>query len=419
MTRKKTTISTDNHAGKASKPSAGKAPLIHRTNVKRLFLKVAASGARSWLFICRIDGKQQRMVIGHYPAMSLTDARTEAEHWGSVAASGQCPRHQREQKREAKKSRTVKTVLNLLEEFDIRHISKLSRPDTPRGRINKWIKPALGKLRLVDVKKSHFVRLANKIEDTGVKHEHIKINKLCRQLWAFGIERGFVDSNPVPILKSTHKPRERFLSGAEISKLWRDADAKNDSKCPYSASHKLAWKLIILTGQRINSLLSAKVDHFDLETGLWTIPAELMKSQDNAAGQAHIVHLSPMAVDLVRQAINNRAAGYVFTAVTNPFKPLSASYFTGRHTVWLQRMGIPHATIHDYRRALSTHSAELGIAPHISEKILAHKMGGVMAVYNKAQYLEARKLALHAYSDWVQGVTHGSNVVAFKAAVVN
>ena len=415
-TRKPAPISTDRQATAAKLPAAGKAPVVYKTNQKRLFLKVSSTGARSWLFISRVDGKQQRMVIGHYPVMLLSEARQQTEHWGSVAASGQNPKAQRDQKREATRSRKIKTVNDLLQEFEERHVCKLGRPDIVRGRINKWIKPNIGKLRLNDAKKSHFVKLANKIEDTGVKQEHVKIVKLCRQLWTFGIDRGFTESNPVPMLKSTSKPRERFLSGSEVSRLWNDSGAQDGSKCPYNESHKLAWKLIVLTGQRINSLLMAKVNHFDLDAGLWTIPAELMKSQDNAVGQAHIVHLSPLAVNLLKQAIRGRKGGYLFTAVKNPFKPLSASYFTSRHTVWLERMEIPHATIHDYRRALSTHCAELGIAPHISEKILAHKMGGVMAVYNKAQYLEARKQALQAYSDWIQGVTGGDNVVPFLAA---
>jgi len=37
--------------------------------------------------------------------------------------------------------------------------------------------------------------------------------------------------------------------------------------------------------------------------------------------------------------------------------------------------------------------ADLGVAPHVIEKLLSHQMQGVMAVYNRAEYWPERLAA--------------------------
>lgn len=48
---------------------------------------------------------------------------------------------------------------------------------------------------------------------------------------------------------------------------------------------------------------------------------------------------------------------------------------------------------HDLRRTFATRLSDLGVAPHIIEKLLGHKMQGVMAVYNRAEYWPERVAA--------------------------
>jgi integrase len=50
-------------------------------------------------------------------------------------------------------------------------------------------------------------------------------------------------------------------------------------------------------------------------------------------------------------------------------------------------------TPHDLRRTMATHMADMGVMPHVIEKCLNHKMAGVMAVYNRAEYAAEKKAA--------------------------
>lgn len=67
---------------------------------------------------------------------------------------------------------------------------------------------------------------------------------------------------------------------------------------------------------------------------------------------------------------------------------------------------------HDCRRTTRTLLSELGIAPHIAERCLNHKLTGVMAVYDKHDFLPERREALTKLADRVAPLVNGeSNIV--------
>ena len=408
MKTKPAPIANDLTAKKVKAPVQGYS--LHKTTQKRLFLRVSASGSRVWECHYRVNGRREKLTLGAVNDVSFNQARARSLDITEIAKGGTSPKPQIE-----REAHSGKTVADLLDEFDKRHLAKLGNPKTQRGRVNRWIRATLGKRLLASVCKDDFIKLRNAIQDTGATHEHVRIMKLCRQIWQFAVDQGWMEESPFPSQKFPVPKRTRYLSGAEIARLWKDADTTgNNRQCPFNQAHTIAWKLLILTGQRISSLLYAEKRHFDLEQGLWIIPASLMKTQNDQTGQAHTVHLSSMAVGLVQELLSQQRGKYLFTGLRSNSKPVSANWYTTRHREWLAAMGIPHATVHDYRRALSTHCADLGIAPHIVEKILAHEMGGMLAVYNRGQYLAGRKEALVAYSDWLGGLVAKDNVVPLR-----
>ena len=58
---------------------------------------------------------------------------------------------------------------------------------------------------------------------------------------------------------------------------------------------------------------------------------------------------------------------------------------------------LPHFTPHDLRRTVRSRLSDIGVAPHVAEKILAHKLGGVLQVYDRADYLPERAAAMAAW----------------------
>ena len=65
-----------------------------------------------------------------------------------------------------------------------------------------------------------------------------------------------------------------------------------------------------------------------------------------------------------------------------------------------ERCGFSNWTHHDLRRTFATRLAEMGIAPHIIERLLNHVSGqisGIAAIYNRAKYVDERREAMHAW----------------------
>ena len=73
------------------------------------------------------------------------------------------------------------------------------------------------------------------------------------------------------------------LSAGEVALVWR-----GDGISP--SSH-LTLKLLIATGQRVEEVLQAPWDEFDLNENLWVIPRERRKNR-NTPGDPHVVPLN-------------------------------------------------------------------------------------------------------------------------------
>ena len=67
-------------------------------------------------------------------------------------------------------------------------------------------------------------------------------------------------------------------------------------------------------------------------------------------------------------------------------------------------LSIPHFTLHDFRRTVSTLLHEMGYAPHVIEKSLGHVVKGVAGIYNKAAYIDERRTMLQQWGDYLEGL---------------
>ena len=64
-------------------------------------------------------------------------------------------------------------------------------------------------------------------------------------------------------------------------------------------------------------------------------------------------------------------------------------------------LGVDHFVIHDFRRTASTHLHEAGFDSDVIEKALAHEQQGVRGIYNRAEYIEQRKILLETWANIV------------------
>ena len=64
---------------------------------------------------------------------------------------------------------------------------------------------------------------------------------------------------------------------------------------------------------------------------------------------------------------------------------------------------------HDLRRSFASGCARLGVTPHVIERALNHKLGGVAGIYNKHQYEIECRAAWELWSNHVEKLTNIPN----------
>ena len=127
-----------------------------------LGLMVSAAGGKSWMFRYYWLGKQKRMSLGGYPALSLREARTERDKAQALLARGIDPQIERDQRRQAAKLAGEYTFKNVFDAW-VEH----RRKELKEGRqstlsqilriFNKDVLPTLGKMSIYDIRRPQLV----------------------------------------------------------------------------------------------------------------------------------------------------------------------------------------------------------------------------------------------------------------------
>jgi integrase len=338
------------------------------------------------------NGKRRRVTLGPVAAMPLREARREAQRIVSRAREGKDALAERE----AAKARAADTLLALVQRY-------LQQWAKPRQRASTYRETERYLAKLWAPLHGHAVDsitrrdIASRLETIRTDHGPIAANRARTHLNAvfiWGMRQGLLESNPVigTAAPAEERRRERVLSAAEMVKLWKAADAADE----FGA----IVKLLMLTGQRREEVAGMMWSEVYQERGLWVLPGSRTKN-----GKQHEVPLSRQAMALLPERRERRAHVFGqgrkggFSGFSRAKERLSAA--AGLETPW---------TLHDLRRSFVTHTAELGIDPHVIEAVVNHisgHKGGVAGIYNLASYRPQKAAALQAYADWLEAVVEG------------
>ncbi len=195
-----------------------------------------------------------------------------------------------------------------------------------------------------------------------------------------------------------------MLSDAEIAKLW---PAFGELGYPFGD----ACKLLLLTGGRRAEIGGMKWS--EIEGDKWTLPGERTKN-----GNPHLVPLSSITREILDGLPRMDGLDLVFTGPGGK----SISQWSRPKEKLDALSGVTGWRLHDLRRTLVTGMNEaLNIEPHVIEAVVNHQSGtakaGVAGIYNRAQYIKQRRVALESWAKHVMGIVSGaaeSNVVSLR-----
>ena len=201
--------------------------------------------------------------------------------------------------------------------------------------------------------------------------------------------------NSSPLAGLTWRPektRQRVLDNEEIKLLWAALDLDNMTMNIYQTS-KLALKMILLTGQRPGEICG--MTWAEIDNNIWTIPAERMKGR-----VVHSVPLSDMTLEVIEQArIYSGDSPFVFASSHKDNSPVTTRVLSNailRH--WSEIGFKEQFTPHDLRRTLRTRLAEIGVDDVAAERVMGHKLQGMLEVYNRHSYDTEKRQALDKWA---------------------
>ena len=317
-----------------------------------LYVKVYTSGAKKFMVRRMVAGKTSWATIGSYPDMSLAEARAKTTTPTASSIS----------------------VQDAKDEW-LGHVRKTYKsPDQVVWRMSKYVVPELlsTKLRLVTRE-----MLSSKLSGVSNNNGPVIANRVLgdiKQFMSYCVQRGWLDDSPAALLSrkivgGKEKSRDRVLTDDELAhliRLLRDP-GRIQSKTRY------AMAIALLTGQR-----SGEVRGFtksQLTSKAWVVPPQITKN------------------GITSRVVRTPLLNAIFESVV---KQHGSAPFDGMDGQTLARVPARLKlgwTPHDLRRTMATHMAEMGVMPHIVEKCLNHKMGGVMEIYNRADYLDEKRAA--------------------------
>lgn len=376
-----------------------------------LFIEVKESGVKSWHYRYTFNGKQERLVIGRYPDLSLKDARQIRDESASMVAKGISPKQEKENK---KKGIGNSLLFKTYGEKYTHDVIKKERknPYNMLLCLNNDIYPFIGHISMKEISKEDIRRVIWRKKEQGYDAAANQVRGLLKRMFDYAVTHDYVDSNPVLAIPTRHvfksKPRDRYLSTNEIRKFYTTL---LDSRI--YRPRKLGLLLSLLTLLRKSELLKAEWSHIDFDKRIWLIP-ETKADSKTGNSREMIVYMSDQIIEILKEL--KSIAGdepFVFVGRKRGTYVSHNAFNTAQKTA-LALTDIPHFTIHDLRRTASTHLNEQGFNRDAIEKCLNHSTSGVRAVYNKAEYANERIQIMQKWSDFVFSVIYEPNLIFFN-----
>jgi len=384
-----------------------------------LHVRIKPNGKKQFFHRYSFGGKQRRKIIGNYPDINLAEAREIHQEQRKILARGVDPIEL--EKDQSLEKHLQPSVEEFAREYYERYLVKeLKAPEKPKYLLDKNVIPFIGDRKVADVTRRELIDLLDIVSDRGAPVQANRTLSAIRGLFTFACDRGVIDAMHNPTLGLTKKSaggtetsRDRFLRQSEIKKLWEKLESP-----PFEYSMAVVLKVLLLTGLRVNEVLGARKAEIDYEKRIWSIPvARLKTTKKDKNRKPHKVMLTGFIIELLRdlEDLSGNSQYLVQSPRSRVEKPIVYDSLAQAVKRNRKHFKMKKWTPHDLRRTVSTHMNEIPeIEPYVVEKILDHKMQGVMAVYNKAEYLEQRKDAMEIWSERVKQIISGEKVVQLK-----
>lgn len=367
-----------------------------------LYLRVSASLNKSWVFRWVRHGVEREIGLGAYPVVTLAAARAAAAEARTNLAEGRDPKLERDRQREA--HRTFGTVAK---EYLSEMGGRWSNEKTSwqwEHTLTKFAQP-IAKRPVVSIETADVLRLLKPIwqdkPETAAK-ARMRLEAVLDYAKAKGWREGENPARWKGHLSNILPPRKKLTRGHHPAMPYSEVPEFIQQLRGSEAMAARALRFLILTAARTSEVLKATWNEIDLDTALWTIPAERMKAR-----RLHRVPLSENAMEVLRPLHELRSSEFVFPG-QRLGKPLSNMAME----MLMKRMKIKGASPHGFRSSFRDWAGDCTAYPReVAEAALAHRLGdNAELAYRRGDALEKRRQLMEAWARHCLGSTPGKVV---------
>ena len=396
-----------------------------------LYARVRKTGSISFIFRFQWEGKRDKITVGSYPKIKLSEATQIAEKNNILLAQNKHP------KREAKLARVKinneHTVQSLALKWWDFHYDK--HPDKNKGEgtphnVNRSLEihvfPVLGNLPWEGLDRAEWADLFMNIKKRSPSIA-ARLVTTIKQVASYALENGITKHHP--LLEYSAKNSLGIVKGRgnrvlDNEEIFRIDEAIRNSQM--KESNKILFKLMFIYGCRTQELRLCQPKHLDFKNNLWVIPKELNKPKDKKDTRLTKPVKRPLfdeTIELFKRAIKlNPTSAWVFPKErrTDEDGPVSATAMLDipknlRIKIMDNYPGylMTNWTKHDVRRTVRTRMSNI-VSRDVAEAMLGHVLGGTEDNYNHNDFIEEK---LEGYKKWyaiLEGIWgRDDNVVMF------
>ncbi|MBP0614297.1 tyrosine-type recombinase/integrase [Jiella mangrovi] len=377
-----------------------------------LYLRVQATGRRSWVFIWRRFGTRREIGLGPYGSgtahVSLATARSKADEAREIVGSGGDPKTDMAERKAAAR---VITFGQVADEYITTMRPKWRGAKTVAAwerfagsYVTSIRKVPIDKLTTEDVLRVLRPLWHDKPETATKVRERTKL--VLDHAKARGLRSGENPAQWKGHLDQILPAPAKLSRGHHAAMPFAEVAAFLQRLHEVQGVGARALEFTVLTAVRSGEARGATWQEIDLEAALWTIPAERMKT-----GKAHRVPLSARAVEILRTMKATAVNDLVFPGQRTG-RPLSDMSLAKA----LKSAGSGEFTVHGFRSSFRDWVAEeTNFQREVAEAALAHSVGdAVERAYRRGDALEKRRKLMDAWAGYCMA-RFADNIVLMAA----
>ncbi len=407
--------------------------ILWDTELRGFGIRVTKAGVKTFVVRYRVGGGrtgvERLFTLGRYaPHFTADDARDMARKALAEVVKGGDPQAGRAS---ARAEMTISELCDLYLKEGCA-TKKASTLYTDKSRIDRHIKPLVGRKRLSSLKradaerfladvaagktsKTEKTKARGKAVVTGGKGAATRTLGLLGAVMTFAVDRGFVATNPVRgVRRFPDRKMERFLSPAEVGLLGTALEGLEDEGAhPFGVA---IIRLLALTGARKSEIAALRWSEVDLERGA-------LRLADSKTGEKTLT-LSPGAAAILGAMTRHAESPYVFpaTKLKKAKEPKASSgagavvietkgtgkrtlglagagHYQGAAKVWEEarlRAKLTDVRLHDLRHTFASFGAAGGFGLPVIGALLGHRHATTTA-----RYAHLADDPLRKANDWI------------------